>query len=117
MKYKSKSADKRFSSDLEKEQNAILVTTQAESDVRQTYLVIDAATLPDEPSTGLRDALMSALIFVVVGVVLTVVGIIGGALIDRTFRFPLDIRHGLDLPVLAQVPNANIKAKPWWRFW
>lgn len=110
-------ADKRFSSDLEKEQNAILVTTQAESDVRQTYLVIDAATLPDEPSTGKKDALMSALIFVVVGVVLSVVGIIGGALIDGTFRFPLDIRHGLDLPVLAQVPNANLKSKPWWRFW
>jgi capsular polysaccharide biosynthesis protein len=109
--------DKRFSSDLEKEQNAILVTRQAESDVRQTYLVIDAATLPDEPSTGKKDALMSALIFVVVGVVLSVVGIIGGALIDGTFRFPLDIRHGLDLPVLAQVPNANLKSKPWWRFW
>lgn len=110
-------ADKRFSSNLDKEQNAILVTTQAESDVRQTYLVIDAATLPDEPETGLRDALMNALIFVVVGVVLSVVGIIGGALLDSSFRFPLDIRHGLDLPVLAQVPNANLKTKPWWRFW
>ena len=42
---------------------------------------------------------------------------IGGALIDRSFRFPLDIRYGLDLPVLAQVPNANLKPKPWWRFW
>ena len=110
-------AEKDLVDSRQKEQDAQLATDQAESDVRQTYLVIDGATLPTKPESSKKDALVSALIFVVVGVILSVGGIIGAALLDRSFRFPIDVRHGLDLPVLALIPDTSRASKPWWRFW
>lgn len=106
-------ADQRLATALEKEENARLASAQAESDARQTYFVIDAATLPDKPAASKMDALITSLVFVVVGVGLMVVGVIGAALIDRTFRFSIDVRHGIELPVLALVPNAEPKKKGW----
>ena len=56
-------------------------------------------------------AFISGLIFVVVGVVLSIMGILGGALLDRSHRFAIDVRHTLDLPVLALVPDVAEKKK------
>lgn len=107
-------SENRLNDVLEKEENARLATNQAESDVRQTYFVIDAPKLPDQPELSLTDALVGPIILVVVGVILSLVAIIGSALIDRSFRFPIDVRHGLDLPVLAQVPDVRQKRR-WWQ--
>ena len=96
----------RLATALDKEENARLALTQAESDARQTYLVIDAPPLPVKPETSLKSTAIKGLIFVVAGVFLSVGGVVVGALIDRSFRFPIDVRHGLDLPVLATVPVA-----------
>jgi uncharacterized protein involved in exopolysaccharide biosynthesis len=86
-----------------KEENARLVLSKAESIARQTYQVIDAPTVPTDPLTSLRQRMMDSLIYVAVGVLLSVMGILGGALIDRSFRFPIDVHHGLSLPVLASI--------------
>jgi hypothetical protein len=55
---------------------------------------------------------MGPAIFVVVGIILTIVCIIGGALLDRSFRFPLDVLTSLDLPVLALVPDISRIIQP-----
>jgi hypothetical protein len=48
---------------------------------------------------------LDSVVFVVVGVILAAIAIVGGAVLDRSFRFPLDIEYGLGLPVLSVVPD------------
>jgi len=105
-------ATRRVENALEKEESARLAQAQAESSVRQDYLLIDAPTLPIKPETSLRQRLMGPAIFVVVGFILTIVCIIGGALLDRSFRFPLDVHTSLDLQVLALVPDISRVVQP-----
>jgi uncharacterized protein involved in exopolysaccharide biosynthesis len=100
-------ANRRVENALEKEESARLAQAQAESSVRQDYLLIDAPTLPINPETSLRQRLTGPLIFVVVGFILTIVCVIGGALLDRSFRFPLDVQTSLGLQVLALVPDVS----------
>ena len=94
----------RYEGALNKEENARLVMSQIESDSRQTYFLVDAPQLPLKPATSLKDILVKVIIIVIVGGVLTTITVVGGALLDRSFRFPIDVRHGLDLPVLTSVP-------------
>lgn len=98
-------AQSRFANALDKNENALLGSAQAESDVFQSYVLIDAPRLPEQPETSLRKLALQAGIFVLAGVLLSVLGIAGGAVLDRSFRFPIDVWNGLHLPVLAAVPN------------
>ena len=98
-------ASTRYASALDKEENAQLAMAQVESDVRQTYFLIDAPVEPIEPTTSLRDTVMNMAIFIVVGVMFSVIGIVGSALMDRSIRFPIDVRYTLELPVLTQIPD------------
>jgi len=100
-------ASKRLDSALEKEESARLAQSQAESNVRQNYLVIDAPTMPLKPETTLRGKVTNAALFFVVGILFSLVGIVGGMLLDRSFRFPLDVHNSLDLPVLAVIPDVT----------
>jgi hypothetical protein len=105
-------ATRRVENALEKEESARLAQAQAERSVRQDYLLIDAPTLPINPETSLRQRLIGPAIFVVVGFILTIVCIIGGALLDRSFRFPLDVHTSLGLQVLALVPDISRIVQP-----
>jgi hypothetical protein len=49
------------------------------------------------------------LIFVVVGAVIAAGTVAGGAVLDRSFRFPIDVEYGLALPVLSTVPDVRPK--------
>jgi hypothetical protein len=53
---------------------------------------------------------MNMAIFVAVGVILAIVAIVGGMLLDRSFRLPVDVEHGLGLPVLALIPESGPNA-------
>jgi uncharacterized protein involved in exopolysaccharide biosynthesis len=103
---------KRVQDALEKEESARLSQTQAESSVRQDYLLIDAPTVPTKPETSLKERATGPAIFVIVGLMLTIGGIIGGALLDRTIRFPVDVLANLNLPVLALVPDVSRIVQP-----
>jgi uncharacterized protein involved in exopolysaccharide biosynthesis len=98
-------AQSRHSSALDKEEDARLAMAQAEGNVRRTYYLIDAPTLPVEPITSLRRVARNVAIFGGVGALLSVVGIVGGALLDRSVRFPLDLEQTTKVPVLAMVPE------------
>lgn len=97
-------ATTRLNDAVTKAEDARLARSRAESNIRQMYLTIDAPAQPVEPATGLRDKATKLAIFLAVGVVLSLLCIVGGALLDRSFRFALDVKHGLALPVLAVVP-------------
>lgn len=102
-------ANQRYDGALDKQEEARLATSQAEADIRQTYFVVDSPQLPRSPSTSLRETAMTGIIFVVVGVIFTGVGIVGAALLDRSFRFPSDVDQLLALPVLSVVPDTHPK--------
>ncbi|WP_129631023.1 lipopolysaccharide biosynthesis protein [Candidatus Oscillochloris fontis] len=100
-------AEERLSAARDNLENASLSQVQSESVTKQTYMVIDQPEIPQVAEISTKTMIMNFAIFVVVGIFLSVVGIAGGALLDRSLRFPIDVRHGLSLPVLAMVPMAK----------
>ncbi len=108
-------AESRYANAIDKQENARLAKVQVESDARQRYFMIDAPQLPDEPETSLTDTVVMVMVFVALGGVLAIVGVVGGALIDRSLRFPIDVYNGLNLPVLANVPNVREPKRRWYR--
>lgn len=100
-------AQSRYANALDKEENTRLAMSQAESTVRRTYFLIDAPTLPVEPVTSIRRVAQSIAIFGAVGAMLSLLAVVGGALLDRTVRFPLDLEATTDVTVLAMVPASD----------
>jgi len=98
-------ASTRLASARGKEEDARLALAQAESDVRQTYMVLDAPNSPTDSERSMKTVLINSLVFIVVGIILSGIGIAGGAVLDRSLRLPIDVHHRLDLPVLAVVPQ------------
>ena len=101
----------RLRNALDKDEDARLAMSQAESDARDTYLIIDAPRAPDKPETSSKDALIGGMIFLAAGVALCLFAVVGGVIVDRSFRFPIDVRHATDLPVLAVVPDIKTKRR------
>jgi len=91
------------------EESARLALTQAESTVRQTYFVVDAPTRPLTAERSKKEMLLIIALFVFSGVFISAIGIVGGALLDDSLRFSIDVVHGLNLPVLALVPDAKMQ--------
>lgn len=89
------------------EENARLALIQAESDIKQSYLVVDAPIVPHEPETSLKTVVLGPAIFLAVGLFLSIGGIVGGAVLDRSVRLPADVKHELGLPLLAVVPASS----------
>jgi capsular polysaccharide biosynthesis protein len=102
-------ARSRYTSALEKEENARLALAQIESDTRQSYTIIDAPLLPERPDVSRKDLAIQLGIFLAIGVILSAVAIAGNMIIDRSFRFPIDVYYGIHLPVLAMIPDTTVK--------
>lgn len=102
-------AGTRYARALEQQEGARLATAQAEADIRQTYFVVDAPTVPTNPTTSLRQMALDGVVFVIIGVVFAIVAIVGAAALDRSFRFPVDVEYGLALPVLSLIPDTRPK--------
>jgi uncharacterized protein involved in exopolysaccharide biosynthesis len=100
-------ASDRYVKSVENEELARLAIIQAENTIMQSYFLVDAPKVPTSPETSLKSLVMNVAIFLVVGVLISCVGIVGGALLDRSFLVPFDVNKLLDLPVLALVPNVN----------
>ncbi len=99
-------AVQRLNAAQEKDENARLASVQAESQVRQSYQVIDAPQVPLRRGGSRRSLLVKGGLFALAGLLLSALSLIGGALTDSTLRFPFDVQQALDLPVLALVPDA-----------
>jgi capsular polysaccharide biosynthesis protein len=103
-------AGTRYSKTLDGVESARLALAQVESDATQTYIVVDQPVIPDKPEISRKDLAIELAIFIAVGVVLSVIGIGSGALLDRSFLFPVDIMNLTGLPVLASVPHVRVTA-------
>ncbi len=85
-------------------ENTQLTSAVNESNIRQVYLLFDAPKLPTNSARSLRSIARDLVIYTLLGIVLTIVGLVTASFIDRTFRFPEDIEHRLGIPVIASLP-------------
>jgi hypothetical protein len=67
--------------------------------------------MPLKPETSLKKIGLTLGVFLIVGIIISAIGIVGGALLDRSFLFPLDVWVGVNLPVLAMVADKTVPAK------
>jgi hypothetical protein len=104
-------AEARLAAAQDKDAEARLAASQAEVNIRQSFYVMDPPTIPREPANSLRQLAMQSGVFVAVGLALTITAIVGGALLNRGFVFPVDVRESLHLPVLATVPLAPVNGQ------
>lgn len=81
--------------------------TRAASIVDQTYNRIDDPVDPPPARISLRNVAKIGGLFVAVGIMLSVIGIVLGALLDQSLRFPIDVQQQLGLPVLAMLPSVD----------
>lgn len=102
------SAEERLRRAENQEESARLALTQAESTVRQSYFVVDAPTRPLTPERSMKEIFVTLAIFIIAGFGISVVGIMGGALLDDSLRFPIDVVHGLNLPVLTMIADSPV---------
>lgn len=92
---------------------AELAYKKAETDTAQKYLVIDQPRVPEDAESSLSGQIIQLAIFMIIGGIMGLLGVFGGALLDRSFRYPVDIRESLELPVLGVVPTGNnVEAQP-----
>jgi uncharacterized protein involved in exopolysaccharide biosynthesis len=85
-----------------------LSVEQKEAEVRQRLGVIDPPQVPTAPQPKLKQAVISIVMALIVGCFLSLVAVVIGTILDRTIRFPGDVRERLDTRVLAVVPKARV---------
>jgi capsular polysaccharide biosynthesis protein len=100
-------AEERFNTAQNNEESARLAMAKSESVTRQTYMILDQPEMPREAKLTMKGIAQDMILFFAVGVVLSVAGILWGALLDRTLRLPIDVRNSLHLPVLAMIPDGR----------
>lgn len=105
-------AAKRYTNARDAQEQAKLQARQAESAVRVRYTVVDAPKIPEESDDSLTQKATTLIMFGVLGSIISVVWIVASALLDRTMRYPIDVRSGLELPVLAAIPPGERFVSP-----
>lgn len=81
-----------------------LATEQAELDARQQFRMVDVPAAPEAPEPRLRKSVIVVALFFVVGLIMSVVAVVLGSVVDRSFRSSDEVEHLLDIPVLTVVP-------------
>lgn len=100
-------AQAQLASALEKEENARLAIAQIDSDTNQNYVLIDSPHLLEKPITSRRETALEASIFIVVGLIFSVVMLVGSTLLNQGVLLPGDVYQQLNLPVLALLPDSR----------
>jgi hypothetical protein len=91
-------------------EQAELSVEQKEAEVRQRLEVIDPPQQPTAPQPKLKKAVMTVAMALVLGCLVALAAIVIGTILDRTIRFPGDVRERLGTRVLAVVPRARLTA-------
>jgi capsular polysaccharide biosynthesis protein len=102
-------AEAQYDSKLDSLDQAKLASATAATEVDQRLRVTDQPEQPEAPEPRLKSALLTLVIFGVLGVLLSVASVIVAATLDRTIRVPGDVTAKFDLDVLAVVPDARAR--------
>ncbi|MFK7804086.1 MAG: winged helix-turn-helix domain-containing protein [Anaerolineae bacterium] len=104
-------ADTRYQDASDNLEQIRLEEVIVEGKTRQSYNIVDSPSIPVEEEGGLLRKIITASIFIVLGIVLSVLAIISTTLLDRSIRFPIETPSSLGLPVLSTVKTVpNIEA-------
>jgi capsular polysaccharide biosynthesis protein len=95
----------------QKSEEARLATEQATTNASQRLRIIDQPKASFVPVPRLKKAVISLVIFIFVGLMLTIAAVVLGTVLDRSLRTADDVEALLHLPVLAVVPNASTKRR------
>ncbi len=79
--------------------------SQALQEVENTYLLVDSPKMAHSPKYTMRQRIVVLFIFVGMGMLLSLGAGVGATLMDKTYRFPLDMDIELALPVLGNIPK------------
>ncbi len=103
-------AENRFLAAVDDLEASRLATLQSETDVRQSYSVVDPPKVATEPNASLVDDLIALSIFAVVGLLLALMGPIVSAMLNRSVLFPEDVGpYGEVLEVIPKVRRKHLK--------
>ena len=97
--------DSQLSSLAQAQQQRAATITEVEQRIRVT----DQPELPLAPEPRLKGAILTLIIFGVLGLLLSLALVIVDATLDRTIRVPSDITGKFGLDVLAVVPDARAR--------
>jgi uncharacterized protein involved in exopolysaccharide biosynthesis len=101
--------DNIYTSKIDSLDQAKLASSTAKTEVQQRLRVTDTPQEPTAAEPRLRKAIMTLVIFGVLGLLLSLASVIVAATLDRTIRVPGDITAKFDLDVLAVVPDARAR--------
>ena len=87
-----------------------LSRAQAEREIDQTYVMVDAPRFPSKAAVSLIQQVAVFVMFFIVGFTLSVAITVGTAALDNSFRYPVSVKLGLGLPVLGTIPVAEMIA-------
>jgi len=85
-----------------------LAVEQKEEEVRQRLEVIDPPQEPFAPQPTLKKMVITVGMALVLGCLLALGAVVIGTILDRTIRFPGDVKERLDTRVLAVVPKTRL---------
>ncbi len=99
-------AEERLTAGERKAEDARLATEQATHDVRQRLRIVDEPEVPLAPEPRLKQAVMTVIVFMFVGLLITIGAVVLATVTDRSMWSAEDVEHVFKLPVLAVVPQA-----------
>ena len=85
-----------------------LSRAQAEREIDQTYVLVDSPRYPSKAAVSLLQQVAVFFMFMMVGLILSIVITVGTAVFDASFRFPVTVRVAIGLPVLGSVAQGEI---------
>lgn len=94
-------ATTRLAQALDKAENARLAEIQVESEVHQKYTLVDSPDIPTKAALSKRQMATNIAMFLVAGIIFSIVAVVGSTMMERSFRLPVDVERELGLPVLA----------------
>jgi uncharacterized protein involved in exopolysaccharide biosynthesis len=104
-------ATAQYTNAQQKSEEARLATEQATGDVNQRLRIVDSPDVPILPEPHKQQAFFTAIIFMVVGSMLTVAAVILATVADRSFRTAEDVEQLLGMPMVTVVPEVKHKRK------
>ena len=81
---------------------------QKSAEVEQRLQVIDPPQQPFAPQPKMKKAVLTVAMALVLGSLLAVAGVVIGTILDRTIRFPGDVKERLNTRMLAVVPRTRL---------
>lgn len=99
----------RLAAAINKREDARLATEQTKSDVTQRLRLVDAPEVSALPVSSRKQAALAAVIFAMLGLLLTAGATLGATAADRSIRFASDITDRLGVPVLSIIPQARAR--------